>query len=195
MDNKVKILVVIADGTEDIEATVVIDLLRRANFEVTVAGTKEIVSFARGLKVQPDILLEQVQPNEIFDLIYIPGGAGAVEELQQNSHLQKILKEQKKKNRWISAICAAPLLLHKFEILEGNKKITSHPSVKEHLVQYDYVDELVVTSGNIITSRGAGTSIPFALKTIELLANKELANKIATDIVYENYDSNEKGRV
>ncbi|MFN3306600.1 MAG: DJ-1 family glyoxalase III [Candidatus Kapaibacteriota bacterium] len=186
MKDKVRILVVVADGTEDIEATVVIDLLRRANFEVTVAGTSEVVAFARGLKVLPDILLEEVPENANFDLIYVPGGAKGVENLSQNAHLEKILKEAKSHSRWISAICAAPLLLHKFEILQDNDKITSHPSVRHYLEKYHYTEEMVVVSGKIITSRGAGTSIPFALKIIELLAGKELSDKIATDIVYKS---------
>ncbi len=186
MKDKVSALVVVADGTEDIEATVVIDLLRRANFEVTVAGTKEIVEFARGLKIQPDILIEQLPENAICDLIYIPGGAKGVENLSQNLHLKKIIMKYKKNNRWISAICAAPLLLHKFEILQDNDKITSHPSVKHYLDKYIYTDEIIAVSGKIITSRGAGTSIPFALKIIELLTNKELSDKIAIDIVYKS---------
>lgn len=185
MEKKIKILVIITDGTEDIEATVPIDLFRRAGFEVLVAGEKEQVTFARGLKVIPDVLLDRVAEDDNFDLVFIPGGAKGVENLLKNEQVGKILKRHKELGMWNSAICAAPLVLDRFGILSKEDKITSHPLVKDKLANYDYTEDEVVVSGKIITSRGAGTSIPFALKIIELLAGKELANKIANDIVYK----------
>ncbi|MCX7909097.1 MAG: DJ-1/PfpI family protein [Ignavibacteria bacterium] len=184
MEKQIKVLVIIADGTEDIEATVPIDLFRRANFEVVVAGNKQTITFARGLKVIPDRLLAQIPLEENFDLIYIPGGAKGVENLINTQLVGTFLQNQKDKNQWISAICAGPLVLDSFNILSNADTITSHPLVKDKLLKYNYREEEVVVSGKIVTSRGAGTSIPFALKIIELLANKELSNKIASDIVY-----------
>ncbi len=184
MEKKTKVLVIVTNGTEDIEATVPIDLFRRANFEVVVAGEKEIVTFARGMKVIPDILFDKIPNESNYDLIFIPGGAKGVENLLQNEKLKELLERQKSKDGWISAICAAPLLLDKFEIIPPNAKITSHPSIKDKFNKYNYRDEEVVIFEKIITSRGAGTSIPLALKIIQLLASKELSDKIARDIVY-----------
>ncbi|MEJ5286003.1 MAG: hypothetical protein CH6_4133 [Candidatus Kapaibacterium sp.] len=184
METPVKILVVITDGTEDIEAVVPIDLFRRANFEVTIAGETKEVTFARGVKVIPDALLTDISEDNDFDLIFVPGGAKGVENLLRNQHLGKILQNQKRKNRWIASICAGPLVLDKFNILEKEQNITSHPSVRIKLTNYNYLENKVVVSGKVITSRGAGTSIDFALKIIELLGGKELADKIANDIVY-----------
>lgn len=185
MEKQIKVLVVVTDGTEDIEAVVPIDLFRRAKFDVTVAGEKEFVVFARGLKVVPDTLLEHINETEDFDLIFVPGGAKGVENLLSNEHLGKILQRQKSNNRWISAICAGPLVLHNFKIFDNNDIVTSHPSVKENLLQYRYSEETVVVSNKIVTSRGAGTALQFALKIIEILAGRELAEKIAQDIAYK----------
>lgn len=183
MEKQIKVLVVVTDGTEDIEAVVPIDLFRRANFDVTVAGEKELVVFARGLKVIPDIMIKNITETEDFDLIVIPGGAKGVENLLRNDHLGKILQKHKERNRWIAAICAGPLVLDKFKIFDQSEIVTSHPSVKEKLLHHHYSEEAVVVSNKIVTSRGAGTSLQFALKIIELLAGSELAEKISKDIV------------
>ncbi|MGB9852531.1 MAG: DJ-1 family glyoxalase III [Candidatus Kapaibacteriota bacterium] len=185
MEKSIKILVVVADGTEDIEAVVPIDLFRRANFEVVVAGAKEHLVFARGLKIIPDIILENLSDENDFDLVYVPGGAKGVENLGNNSKLGRILQHQKANKRWIAAICAAPLLLDQYNILDADDNVTSHPSIREKLLKYNYSEDEVVVSRKIVTSRGAGTSLAFGLKLIELLGGKDLANKIARDIVYK----------
>jgi 4-methyl-5(b-hydroxyethyl)-thiazole monophosphate biosynthesis len=185
IEKQINILVVITDGTEDIEATVPIDLFRRANFNVTVASDKEIVTYARETKVIPDTLLDKIPEDATFDLIFIPGGAKGVERLLENEKVGRILSRHKSQGKVIAAICAGPLVLDKFGILSEVDKVTSHPSVKDKLAKYNYVEEEVVMSGKIITSRGAGTSIPFALKIIETLANPSLAEKIAKNIVYK----------
>lgn len=185
MEKKIKVLVIITDGTEDIEAVVPIDLFRRAGFEVLVAGEKEQVIFARGLKVVPDQLLDNIQDVEDFDLILIPGGAKGVENLLMNERVGELIRKQREKAKWNAAICAGPLVLEKYGVFSKEEKITSHPSVKDKLSEYNYLEDDVVVSGKIITSRGAGTSITFTLKIIELLAGKEMAKKIANDIVYK----------
>lgn len=184
MKEQKKILVVVTDGTEDIEAVVPIDLFRRAGFDVTVAGEREQVEFARKTKVTADIVLSEIHNFDDFDLIFIPGGATGVQNLLKNQFLSSVLKEFHRKNKYISAICAGPLVLANSGILTETTKLTSHPSVKDALSQFDYSEESVVVSGNIITSRGAGTSIDFALKIIEILKDRETAMKIANDIVY-----------
>jgi len=184
MKEQVKILVVVTDGTEDIEAVVPIDLFRRAGFDVTVAGERLQVEFARKTNVTADTLLSEINNYDDFDLIYVPGGAIGVQNLLKNELLSKIIQEFHQKRKYISAICAAPLVLANSGVLSETTKITSHPSVKDSLRQFNYSEEPVVVSGNVITSRGAGTSIEFALKIIEILQDSATSKKIAADIVY-----------
>ncbi len=184
MEKKVKVLVVVTNGTEDIEAIVPIDLFRRAGFEVIVSGDCNQVQFARGTKVIVDKLISEIHSSDNFDLIYLPGGANGVQNLLQNQHLSFLLQDFDRNNKLISAICAAPLLLAKNNIIKDNTTITSHPSVKALLSGFNYSEEPIVISNNILTSRGAGTSFDFALKIVEILKDTETANKISNDIVY-----------
>ncbi len=184
MEKKVKILVVVTNGTEDIEAIVPVDLFRRAGFEVVVSGDNNQVKFARGTKIIVDSLLSEIHSSDNFDMIYLPGGADGVHNLLENQQLSLLLQNFDNNGKLISAICAAPLLLVKNNIIKKNSTITSHPSIKPLLSEFNYSEEPIVVSGNIITSRGAGTSIDFALKIIEILKDSETANKISNDIVY-----------
>lgn len=188
MNGNHRILVVIADGTEEIEAVVPIDLFRRAGFDVSVAGEKHIVVCSRGTKIVSDILLSEVDSSEIYDLMFIPGGSRGTENLLKNGNLELLLRKQIISNRYVAAICAAPMILSTKGFLNKDAFVTSHPSVRENFRNLNYVEQNTVVSGKIITSRGAGTAIDMALKVIEILGGKELAHKIASDIVYNYYE-------
>ena len=181
-----KVLVPIANGTEEMEAVILIDMLRRAGIEVIVAGEKKQATCSRKVKLVPDKLLSEIDSGESYDAIVIPGGIGGTDNLSVNSHLRKIVENHKNKNCIISAICAAPLVLKKYGILRENNKITSHPSVKDSLQEFEYVEENVVVDNNLVTSRGAGSAFEFALKLIEMLVDKETAIKIAGNIVLKH---------
>lgn len=187
--NKIpQILIVIADGTEEIEAVVPIDLFRRAGFDVSVAGEKHIVVCSRGTKIVSDLLLNEVDSNEIYDLIFIPGGSKGTENLLKNQKLDLLLQKQIISNRYVAAICAAPTILSTKGFLNEDVSVTSHPSVRASFRDLNYVEQDTVVSGKVITSRGAGTAVDMALKIIEILKSKELARKIANDIVYGYYE-------
>lgn len=188
MNRNQQILVVIADGTEEIEAVVPIDLFRRAGFDISVAGEKYIVVCSRGTKIVSEILLDEVDTNESYDLIFIPGGSKGTENLLRNEKLELILRKQIMSNRYVAAICAAPTILSAKGLVSKDIAITSHPSVKENFLDLNYVEQNTVISGKVITSRGAGTAIDMALKIIEILGGKELARRIANDIVYCYYE-------
>ncbi|KAL7673677.1 hypothetical protein ACOME3_008529 [Neoechinorhynchus agilis] len=179
--NTPKVLVVIADGSEEIESVVTIDVLRRAELDVTVAGlTDELreIKCSRGVILKPDATLIDVQ-KRAFDAIVMPGGLGGVEIFLKNALLKSLLKSAVEDGTIIAAICAAPLALHKFGIMAG-KTITSHPSIRKDLdSSFNYKDDSdVVCDGNLITSRGPGTSFQFALAIVEKLLSKDKADEL-----------------
>lgn len=175
-----KVLVPLAPGFEEIEAITVIDVLRRAGVEVTAAGTQAgPIEASRGVKVMPDAKLDDLQADQ-FDMIVLPGGAKGAENLQRNPKLQAMVGDFFAKNKPVGAICAAPSLLAAAGLICG-KQVTSHPSVKQIVAAASiYSEQRVVTDGNLVTSRGPGTALEFALKLVELLAGKEKAAEIRT---------------
>jgi DJ-1 family protein len=184
-----KAIVLIADGNEDIETIVPIDLLRRAGIEVTVAGCSDSIVLSRGIKIIPDIIFSDVEINnyngtDLYDIVILPGGMPGTLNLLKNKYVASIVKRHHQEGKFIAAICAAPKILSEFGILHKNCNVTSHPSVKDELSEYNYMESNVVIYRKIITSRGAGTSIDFALKIIEVLCSKNISDKIATDIIY-----------
>ena len=179
----VSVLVPIANGTEEIEAVIIIDMLRRAGITVSVAGDGDMVTCARGTRMVPDQNLDDVDDDDWFDAVVVPGGSQGVSNLINNESLSRILKRHRKKKILIGAICAAPRLLHEFKLLRKGAVITSHPSTAQDLSVYAYSLERVVEDDDIITSRGAGTAFEFALTLIQRLTDDATATRVATDIV------------
>lgn len=179
-----RVLLPIAQGTEDMEAVITIDILRRAGISVKVAGENEIISCARGVRIIPDILIDQIDEEEIFDAVILPGGKEGTRNILNNSKIESILLNHKSNNKIIAAICAAPAILVEQKLIPENSIITSHPSASDIFLNYKYTEKDVVRDGNFITSRGAGTAIDFALFIVEVLLNSEIKEKIIKDIVY-----------
>lgn len=180
----IKVLIPVAHGSEEMEAIIVIDMLRRAGISVKVAGENDIITCSRGVKILADSLIEDIELDDEFDAIVIPGGAVGTQRLTENEHLRKIIALHNSKGKLIGAICAAPTLLSEHKLISTDTMITSHPSVKSQLDSYNYKDDIVVEDKNIITSRGAGTAFDFALAIINRLINRETSLKITNDIVY-----------
>ena len=179
-------LVPIAYGSEEMEAVIVIDLLRRAEINVVVAGDSDIVTCSRGIKIVPDRPLSDIADDENFGAIVLPGGGKGVEGLIEDDNLISLLKYNNEKGNLICAICAAPKILVHHNIIDENTMITSFPDVYNELNHKNYSEDSVVVDGNIITSRGAGTAIEFALKIIEKLVSDKKAREIAEEIVYNS---------
>lgn len=173
----------IAHGTEEMEAVVIIDMLRRAGIPVVVAGESPMVVCSRGVRIVPDILLEEIAEEESFAAIVLPGGTRGTEVLARHEHLRRLLWAQKQRGGYIAAICAAPTILAQHRLLEPETPVTSHPSVASQLSAYLYRKEPVVIAGRIVTSRGAGTAIAFALELIRLLRGEDAAAEVARQIV------------
>jgi len=105
-----------------------------------------------------------------------------VNNLISSEKLKEIMLSHK--SSIIGAICASPLILHEFGLLQSKDVITSHPSVRDSLIKYNYTEDMIAESGKIISSRGAGTAIEFSIRLIEILFGSETSRKIASDIVF-----------
>lgn len=178
-----RVLVPIANGSEEMEAVIIIDMLRRAGADVVVAGDGDLITCSRRVRIVPDVTLDDILDDEVFDAIVIPGGSRGVTNLTENRSFEEVLTRHRKKNLLTGAICAAPLLLHELGFLRAKDAITSHPSVADVLGRYAYTTDRVAVSGSIVTSRGAGTAIEFTLELIKVLFDDTTASKVATDIV------------
>lgn len=178
-----RVLLVLAEGFEEMEAVTPIDLLRRAGVEVTIAGLNgSIIKSARNLSVSTDVTLDKVSDN--FDALILPGGGGGAKNLGSSQMLKTLIQEMNKKGKGIYAICASPVLvLSPTGILKG-KTATCYEGMESGFdPSIKYVDQKVVMDGNILTSKGPGTSIDFSLAIIEKLCGKETAEKIKKDIL------------
>lgn len=179
-----KIGVFLADGFEEIEGLTVVDILRRAGVEVaaiSIMGRKEIYG-AHEITVLADVLYEDAV-FESFDGLVLPGGMPGTTHLGAHDGVKKQIKEFAAEGKLVAAICAAPSVLGENGILKG-KKAVCYPSFEEKLEGAEVLFEEVVQDGNVITSRGMGTAIPFSLKIIEYLINQEKAEEIAESIIY-----------
>jgi 4-methyl-5(b-hydroxyethyl)-thiazole monophosphate biosynthesis len=166
-------LVPLAQGCEELEAVTIIDLLRRAGIEVVSAGLDdEPVVASRGVRIVPDTSLTKIL-DQRFDLIVLPGGLPGADHLNSDSRIHRLLQKQAEEGRYCAAICAAPKVLASAGLLNG-KRATAYPGTLETNEgnRIQYVEQDVVVDGKIITSRGPGTAMDFALEIIERLLGK-----------------------
>jgi 4-methyl-5(b-hydroxyethyl)-thiazole monophosphate biosynthesis len=160
-----KALIPIADGSEEMEAVIVIDTLRRARWEVVVAGLSDgPITASRGVKLVPDVAWEQIDPAD-FDILILPGGAGGTKALMEHAGVQQALRDFDAAGIWIAAVCAAPRALNQAGVLDG-RRFTCYPGVEETLPNLTRSNDSVVVDGRLITSQGPGTTFEFALSII-----------------------------
>ena len=174
-----KVLVPIAEGSEEIEAVCIIDVLRRAGAEVTVASVNDLtVTASRGVKITADAQISACAGNS-YDLIALPGGMPGAEHLRDSDALALLLQRQQGENRLYGSICASPAVVLLHHGLIGDRNATAHPAFSDRLENQDKVNDRVVVDGNLVTSRGPGTAIEFALKLVELLFGEKKAREVA----------------
>lgn len=179
-----KVLVPLAQGCEELEAVTVIDLLRRAKIEVITAGLDgQPVTASRGVKLVPDTDLDSALKND-YDMVILPGGMPGADHLDNDPRIKALLKKMASDEKYTAAICAAPKVLANAGILVG-KQATSYPGFldKMDLANTDIKNDPVVIDGNVITSRGPGTAMDFALALIETLAGKDKRIEVETALV------------
>jgi 4-methyl-5(b-hydroxyethyl)-thiazole monophosphate biosynthesis len=174
------VLIILAEGFEEVEAITPIDLLRRAGAEVTVAALTEgiHVSGRSGITVHADTTLAAVEARD-FDAVLLPGGPG-VKHLRADPRVRSIVQRQARAQGWLAAICAAPTVLSDAGLLEG-RRYTAHFSVA-HELPHIRAEERVVVEGHLLTSRGAGTALDFGLLLIEKLFSAEKSAEVAKSI-------------
>lgn len=165
-----KILVPLAEGFEMLEALSVVDVFRRAGVDVDLVciGEELTITSSHGVPVVTEKRIENCLDVQ-YDLIVLPGGIPGSENLAKSSHLQELLQKQNEAGRLYGAICAAPaLVLGAQGLLEG-KDATCHPLFIEKLPSQEHTEENVVFDKNCVTARGAGASIEFSLKLLEIV--------------------------
>lgn len=177
------VYILLAPGFEDAEALVPADLLRRAGIETALTALEgEWVESGHGISVKADRTLAEVSLEQ-GDMIMLPGGADGYRNLGKSAAVETLVKDAVRQNIWVAAICAAPTLLGRWGLLEG-KQAVCYPGMEKKLEGARVSEESVVRDGNIITSRGAGTSFDFALELIGVLAGEEKAAEIARSVCY-----------
>lgn len=175
----INVLVPLAQGCEELEAVTITDLLTRAGFRVVTAGLdNQPVTASRGMVLLPHTTMDVIMDHE-FDLIALPGGLPGADHLRDDPLVQQKLTQMAQAGKYIAAICAAPKALAKAGLL-NHHKATSYPgSLNDaNVTSLEYVEDAVVVDGKLITSRGPGTAMDFALTLIELLAGKSARDKV-----------------
>ena len=179
-----RVLVLLAAGSEELEAVTVIDLLRRAQIEVVTAGlVPGPVTGSRRTVLVPDATLDDVA-NQEFDMVVLPGGQPGATNLERDPRVLKLLKTTAAAGRYTAAICAAPKVLAVAGLLDG-KHATAFPGA---LDAHQFPKVLLETragvrDGTVLTSRGPGTAMDFALALIETLANRATRDKVESALV------------
>ena len=178
-----RILVPLAEGFEEIEFVTIVDVLRRAGLDVTVASLRPgPVTGSHGIEVMPDEALDDLDPS-VFTMVVLPGGMPGTRNLAQDERVLSLVRRLHREGRRTAAVCAAPLVLHAAGVLAG-VPVTSHPSVRGLLSGADVRGEpAVVRSGPVITSQGAGTSMEFALALVADLCGEEKAAELGRAMI------------
>lgn len=162
------VLVLFADGSEELEAITVVNILRRAGVSVTLAGLSAgPLRGSRGVLLMPDSTLDAVLHDD-FDLIVLPGGQPGTNNLKADARVLKLVQRMAQQGKFVAAICAAPAVLATAGLLDG-KQATSYPGALDHFQNVKQQHVAIVEDGKFITSRGPGTAMDFALTLVERL--------------------------
>jgi 4-methyl-5(b-hydroxyethyl)-thiazole monophosphate biosynthesis len=169
-----RVLIPLAEGCEELEAVTLIDLLRRAGIDVVTAGLKPgPVRCSRGTVLVPDADLDAVAERD-FDMVVLPGGLPGADHLDQDPRVRRLLQRHAEAGRYTAAICAAPKVLASAGLLEG-RRATAYPGILEAIAPKGttLTESVVEVDGKVVTSRGPGTAMDFALELIELLLGRD----------------------
>lgn len=174
---KKRVLVPLAPGCEELEAVTIIDLLRRADIEVVVAGLEAgPVTASRGVRILPDLTLEKALEQD-YDMIALPGGLPGSDHLAKDERITAALRRMNQADRFVAAVCAAPKVLARSGILDG-KTATAYPGVLQAENHPAITGDAVTRDGRVITSRSAGTVMDFALELITALVGPEKSREV-----------------
>lgn len=175
-------LLLVADGTEEMEAVIIADILVRGNMKLTIASVAgRQVTCSRGVRLVADVDFNEIK-HQSFDAVILPGGLPGAQHLSDDKGLIAFLREHIRQDRFLGAICAAPaLVLAKHGLLEG-KQATCYPGFEDAID--NFIDQPVVSDGNILTSKGPGTAIPFALAILDRILGQAVSKEISEQLIY-----------
>jgi len=179
-----RVLIPLAQGCEELEAVTIIDLMRRAGIEVITAGLDDqTITASRGVRLIPDAKLEDVMEQE-FDMLVLPGGLPGADHLDEDRRIHTLLKKMSEGGGYTAAICAAPKVLAHAGLLNG-KAATGYPGVLDsmELPTTEMSRDAVVIDGRVVTSRGPGTAMDFALTLIAQLLGEEKRREVEQGLV------------
>jgi protein deglycase len=181
-----RVLVPIADGTEELEAVGIIDTLRRAGAAVTVASVGNLqITASRGVRIVADVLIQDAAGE--YDLVALPGGSVGAEHLRDSAPLVALLKRQQAEERLLGAICASPMVVLQHHGLIGGRRATCHPDFASQLENKEALESRVVVDGNLVTSRGPGTAVEFGLRLVALLYGEDRASEVGERMLAAGY--------
>ena len=177
-----KVLVPLAQGCEEIEAVTIINVLRRGGIEVVSAGLDDLpVLGSRGVMLLPDSTLD-TELQHSFDMIVLPGGQPGTDNLNADKRIIALLQQMAQQGKYVSAICAAPAVMASAGLLNG-KQATSYPETLDDFPEVMQLAAPVVEDGKLITSRGPGTAMDFALTLVERLVGKAKRKQVEAGLV------------
>ncbi len=178
------VCVPLANGFEEIEATSLIDVMRRGGLDVIVAGVGgDVIYGAHNIRVIPDTKIELVNSDEL-DLVVLPGGLPGAVNLANDEYVQKLLKEMDSKGKYVGAICAAPYALEKAGVLKD--RYTAYPGWEGNIRKEGYVsDKKVVEDKNVLTSKGPGTAICFGLEIVRKFVGEDVYKQLKEGLLAE----------
>ncbi len=184
-----KILIMLADGFEEVEALTVVDYLRRVDIVCDICSIMDRtkVRGAHSIVVEADKKLDEIVDYDKYDGIVLPGGLPGATNLRDNVKVIELVQKLYEDDKLIAAICAGPIILERAGIIEG-KDITSYPGFEEDLKAGDYKEDLVVQDGNIITARGPAIAVYFALYIVEYLVGKDKKELLKKDILLDEVE-------
>ena len=175
-------LVLFADGSEELEAVTIVNILRRAGVSVTLAGLNAgALRGSRGVTIVPDTTLDAVL-HDSFDMIVLPGGQPGTRHLQADARVLKLVQQMAELEKYVTAICAAPAVLATAGLLDG-KRATCFPTCLDDFPDVHLQSAAIVEDGKIITSRGPGTAMDFALLLVERLAGTAVRADVEAGLV------------
>ena len=181
-----KIWTFLAEGFEEVEALTVVDILKRAKFEVTMVSISEdlFVTSSHNVVVKADKKISELE-SELPDVIFLPGGMPGTLNLGEHEGLKDLILKAMEQDKIMAAVCAAPSVYGQMGLLKG-RKATCYPGFEDKLLGAEYQAEQVVVDGKFVTSQGMGTCIPLGLKLVELLSSEETAVQVKNSIRYMN---------
>lgn len=179
-----KIYEFLAEGFEEVEALIPVDVFRRAGLDiVTVSVTgEEIVKSSHGVGIVADALIEDIDLRDA-DMLMLPGGLPGATNLQAHEGVRTAVQAQVKNGRKVAAICAAPMVLGQLGLLKG-KRATCYPGFEKYLTGAEYTAELVTIDGNIITGEGPAAAFPYSYALLDLLAGEGSSEPLKDGMIY-----------